>query len=215
MKTSQKIAAVAAGLTASLFFAVPFTYAQGTNVAVVDISKIFKENQRFKAAMEDIKKKIQDYETIVKTERKQLQDMGEQLKTYNVGSQEYKTLESQVAKRMADLQVRMQLKRKEFLEQEARVYYHAYNEVVDNIREIAERNNIGLVLRFSGEAIDPQKRESVLAGVNRAVVFQHHNLNITRMVLDRLNRSTPPPTASGGPRVSRPALPPRPGQVRQ
>ena len=69
------------------------------------------------------------------------------------------------------MQVETQLKKKEFLEDEARVYFETYGRVEQVIRAYASRNGIGLVLRFSREKMNENDRNSVLAGVNRAVVF--------------------------------------------
>ena len=46
---------------------------------------------------------------------------------------------------------------------------------------------ISLVLRYNGEEIRPDDRNSVLAGVNRAIVYQN-NLDITKEISDRVNR---------------------------
>ena len=81
------------------------------------------------------------------------------------------------------------LKRKDFLQREARVYYNVYAEVVKEVEYFAQRQGIDLVVRFNSGQIDPQDRKSVLEGVNRAVVYQRH-LNITSHILNRLNGPT-------------------------
>ncbi len=103
----------------------------------------------------------------------------------------------------ANAQVKMQLKRKDFLEREAKVYFDAYNEVLMAVSQFSDRNGIGLVLRFNGGEMDPTKRESVLQGVNRAVVFQR-NLNITDYVIQRLNQGVAPAVSNGGPQIPSP-----------
>jgi hypothetical protein len=45
-------------------------------------------------------------------------------------------------------------------------------------------------MRFNSEPMDATKRESVLQGINRAVVYQR-NLNITNQIIEILNRQTP------------------------
>jgi hypothetical protein len=57
------------------------------------------------------------------------------------------------------------------------------------VANFARQNNISLVLRFSSEPIEPDDRNSVLQGINRAVVYQNQ-LNITGHVLKEIN-STP------------------------
>lgn len=171
---------------------------KGTNVAVLDVGEVFEHHASFKANMEAIKSEIEAFENTVKAERKRLTTESEKLKDFNAGSPEYKQIETRLAGMSADLQVRMQLKRKEFLEREAQVYFQAYNDVVATVAEFSQRYGIGLVLRFNGKQMDATKRDSVLQGVNRAVVYQN-KLNITSQIIERLNRGAPPVNVGGRP----------------
>jgi Skp family chaperone for outer membrane proteins len=175
----------------------------GTNVAVLDINEVFEKNLRFKADMDDIRDDIKNYEATVVEKRKQANAMNEKLSEYQPGSPEYKKLETELAQMAADMQVEMAMKKKEFMEREAKVYYAAYMETVRQVSEFAHKHNIGLVLRFNGEEIDPKERSSVLQGVNRSIVFQR-NLNITEQILHELNRGAAPRNAG-----ARPAIPQR------
>jgi hypothetical protein len=169
----------------------------GTNVVVIDIAKVFKNHNRFNAAMNDIKKDIEDFDGYVRSEQTRFNTLREQLQTFKSGSLEYKNKEEEIAKLQSDLQVKIGLKRKEFLEQEARVYYYVYKEIEQSVANFSSRNRIGLVLRFNGEEMKEDDRASVLQGVNRAVVFQQ-NLDITDFIIVDLNRGTRPPASSEG-----------------
>ena len=166
--------------------------AVGTNVAVIDINHIFKHHQRFKQRMDDIKHDIESFEAKHAAERTRITSGAERLKSLPAGGDEYRGLETDLATAHTNLQLESGRKRKEILEREAKVYYNAYKEIEEYVGRFALRNRIGLVLRFSSEDMDPTKRESVLQGVNRGVVYQY-NLNITDMVLNDLNAGTPPP----------------------
>jgi hypothetical protein len=169
----------------------------GTNVVVIDIAKVFKNHNRFNAAMNDIKKDIEGFDGYVRSEQTRFNTLREQLQTFKSGSLEYKNKEEEIAKLQSDLQVKIGLKRKEFLEQEARVYYYVYKEIEQSVASFSSRNRIGLVLRYNGEEMKEDDRASVLQGVNRAVVFQQ-NLDITDFIIVDLNRGTQPPPASSG-----------------
>ncbi len=157
-------------------------------VAVVDVSYIFKNHNGFNAAMESMKKQVEQYEEHLRTQQNALMKEKERLSSFRPGTPDYDSLERSLADRGAKLQVDMQMKRKEFLEREAKVYYQVYEHVAAAIREFADQNGIELVLRYSGEAMDPANRQSVLQGVNRPIVY-HRDLDITSEVLDRLNRT--------------------------
>jgi Skp family chaperone for outer membrane proteins len=156
-------------------------------VAVVDISYIFKKHERFRAAMESMKKEMETIEAELKTDREKIAQSEQQRNTYNVGTAEHKRLDEEVARMMADFNLKMGRLRKDFLEREAKVYYQTYLEVVDAVNTYAKRQNIGLVLRFNGEPVDPNRREDVLREINKPVVVQDQ-IDITPDVLLLLNR---------------------------
>ena len=160
----------------------------GTRIAVVDISYIFKNHPGFKQKMEQMKTEVQAFEETLRGRGEQIKAISEEMKAFKASSPEYKAKEAQILKIQADGQAAAALKKKHFLEEESQIYYSTYNEVVSIIREFSLKHGIGLVVRFNSEDIDQEKRESVLEGINRAVVFQHR-LNITTLILDSINRN--------------------------
>ena len=189
MRKILTLAAIIAS-TAVMGLSASPTHAQGTNVAVVDVSLIFKHHVRFKQSQEDMRKEVQDFEGEVRQQQTKLQAMQAKLKTFAPGSPDYKTSEEEMANIASGLQVQMQLKRKDFLEKEAKLYSNTYNEVVGAVANFAKKNNIGIVHRFNSEPIDASSPQSVMQGVNRSIVFQQ-SLNITDFILDDLNRVPP------------------------
>ncbi len=175
----------------------------GTSIALLDMNKVFQNHLRFKAAMEDLKKDITNYEAGLGDQQKAAVQMSEQLANFKPGTPEYKELEARLAQMAANVQVNMAMQKKDFLSREAKVYYQAYAEVAEQVNLFSANNNIALVLSYNGEAIDPENRGSILQGVNRAVVYQN-GLDITPLILERLNRGAAPPTIG-----ARPALPQR------
>jgi Skp family chaperone for outer membrane proteins len=156
-------------------------------VAVVDISYIFKKHERFKATMDQMKKEMETIETELKADREKIAVQEQERNKYNVGSAEYKKMDEDIAQQMANFNLKMGKLRKEFLEREAKVYYQTYLEVVDAVKYYAKRQNIGLVLRFNGEPVDPNRRDDVLREINKPVVVQDQ-IDITPDVLALLNR---------------------------
>lgn len=175
--------------------AAPAAAQSTTTIAVIDIAKIFKGHVRFNQMMADIKKDIEEFDGIVKAETAKLKSMSEALASYKTGSLEYKTKEEEIARMSSDLQVKVGLKKKELLEQEARVYYNVYRELETTVARFAQANRITMVLRFNSEEMKEEDRNSVLQGVNRAVVYYHPNLDVTNFVLFELNKYGPQPTA--------------------
>ncbi len=173
-------------------------------VALVDISYVFKNHSGFNGAMEQMKNEVKAFEEQFRARQQALAKERDRMNQFNPGSQNYVSLERSIADQAAKLQVDMQLKKKEFLEREAKLYYQVYMEVTEAIREYADMNRISLVLRHNGDKIDPNDRASVLQGVNRAIVYQR-GLDITRPILDRVNRkrmATRPSTNGRPPRTN-------------
>jgi Skp family chaperone for outer membrane proteins len=163
------------------------------HIAVVDISAIFKRHARFKTAMDSMKKEMETIEAQLKADREMIAQAEQHRNTFAVGSPDYKQADEDVARKMAEFNLKMGKLRKDFLEREAKVYYQTYLEVVEAVNYYATRQGIGLVLRFNGEPIDPNRRDDVLREINKPVVMQD-KIDITGDVLVLLNRdqtSTP------------------------
>jgi Skp family chaperone for outer membrane proteins len=179
--------------------------AAGTSVAVIDIAHIFKNHVRFNAQMNDMKRDIDAFDGAMRDESKKLQQKQEAMMQFNQASPEFKKADEELAHLKSDFQIRVQAKKREFLEQEARVYYGIYREVEEGVASFAQRNRIGLVLRYTGDEMKPDDRASVLQGVNKPVVYQDR-LDITQHILNQLNAgATMPPNGGGN------ALPGSPG----
>jgi Skp family chaperone for outer membrane proteins len=176
------------------------------NIAVVDISYIFKKHERFKSTMEQMKKEMETIENELKADREKIAAQEQQRNTFNVGSAEYKKMDEDIARQMAEFNLKMGKLRKEFLEREAKVYYQTYLEVVDAVKYYAKRQSIGLVLRFNGEPVDPNRRDDVLREINKPVVVQDQ-IDITPDVLALINRDQQSGQVGGqvGPQATRPA----------
>jgi Skp family chaperone for outer membrane proteins len=181
-------AALAAGLLVGGASDTP-ARAQGAPVVVIDVSYIFKHHVRFKEAQDAMKKEVEQYEESIRIERENITKMAESLKAFAPESPDYKRQEEIIAEKTSKLQLDTARARKDFLTREAKLYYDTYQEVSNHVANFARQNNISLVLRFSSEPIEPDDRNSVLQGINRAVVYQNQ-LNITGHVLKEIN-STP------------------------
>jgi Skp family chaperone for outer membrane proteins len=213
--TQRKLVALSAALAVSLCAAL---YAQAPNphganaskynVAVVDVSYIFKNHARFKATMEAMKAEMQKTETEFKADRERIAGLEQQRGTFAPGSAEYKKHDEEVARQMAEVQLKYGKIRKDFLEREAKVYYQTYLEVVDAITYYAKRQSIGLVLRFNGDPVDTNKRDDVLREINKPIVVQDQ-IDITGDILVLINRDNQnvTPTPPGAPGVTGPPGP--------
>ncbi len=179
----------------ALCVSAPQAFAQngagGVNVVVIDITKTFKEHNRFNAALEVMKKDVEAFEAYVRRQREAVQTMTEELKGLNAGSPDYKALEAKIAKIMSDLQVEISLKRKDFMEREAKLYFNTYTEVTNEVAKFAEQYRINLVLRYNSEKPNADDRASIMQAVNADVVYQYKR-DITDTIIKKVNEGIVP-----------------------
>jgi Skp family chaperone for outer membrane proteins len=170
----------------------PVRPAAGQNIALLDVSYVFKNHARFKGMMEDMKADVERAEALVKSEREAIGKLAERLGEFRKGTENYQQLEEELARRQADLAVKVQLQKNEFLQREAKIYHNVYQEILQVTDDYSKRNGIDMVLRFNGDNPDVDKPETILAFINKPVVWYQRQLDITPIVLQELNKGANP-----------------------
>lgn len=154
-------------------------------VAVIDVAQVFKQCRAFNAKMEETKAAIEVFDAEV---RKRKADI-EALEPKNPAEQPLSADESaRITKLKAELNADVAIKRQAFLDGEARLYFDTYQLVEETVERIARERDIGLVLRQNANEMNPAKRDSVLQGINRAIVYMDVP-DLTEAVLAELNRA--------------------------
>jgi Skp family chaperone for outer membrane proteins len=156
-------------------------------IAVVDISYIFKNYPAFTGAIEGLKKEMEAADGQLKADRDRLARMEEERNALKPGTPDFKRLDEELAWQKADFSIKQGTIRRDFLEREAKIYYQTYTQVSYAVNQFASGNNIGMVLRFNGDQIDPAQREDVMRAIMQPIVYQN-NIDITPDVLAVLSR---------------------------
>lgn len=164
-----------ATMIASVFcFASSVASAQG--IALLDVGYVFKGHPSFKQQMDAMKSQVQQFEQQMRAQQEQIQAASKRIADFKPGTPEYKQLEERTTKQLADLKVQMQLKRKEIMQEEAKIYMATYQQVNAAVAKFAKTNRILLVLRYdrnaqpSAEAAaNPQETLKI---INQPVIFQ-------------------------------------------
>jgi Skp family chaperone for outer membrane proteins len=207
VKTSQRLATcLAIGLISAL--TVPEVRAQQPQqpqqravgpVAILDLTYIFKNHARFQAMTEAMRGEVEAAEKQLGVERDAMQNLAKSIEQYKRGTPEYKQIEEELIKRQNDLQLKVNLQKKTFLETEAKIYYTIYQEVNDRVRYFADTNGISLVLRFNGDPIDRNDPQEVLKELNKSVIYYNRAIDITPIILEQLGPGPARPNTVGGP----------------
>jgi len=159
---------------------------QTSKVAVVDIGYVLKNHVRFQNDMEGMKKDFLKTQKMFGQRRDDIEKAKGVLRSFNVGSPDYRKQEVRITRMMSDLQADMALAKKDFRERESKIFYNTYMEISSEVKLAAERFGFDLVVRYSSKKIDPRNPNSVMQGINRPVIYQN-NIDITSYVLGRLN----------------------------
>ena len=155
-------------------------------VAILDVAKVFKENQGFDSQMKAIKGEADRLKAKITQEQEAIKTRAQQVTQYELGSAERNKLEAELEQEQTALRTKARQAEADLLNREARVYYETYQKMQSVVSSVASQNGISLVLRFDSEDIDPTNRGEVIKGVNRAVVY-HRQLDLTRMVANAMN----------------------------
>jgi Skp family chaperone for outer membrane proteins len=163
----------------------------GQNIALLDVTYIFKNHAGFKAEMERMKADVQAAEGNIKAQRDKLAKVAEDMQNYRKGTPEYKAAEEQLANGQAKMSLDVQRQKKDFLQKEAAIYNSVYQEIFRVTDYYCKQNGIDLVIKFNGDPVDVDQPDSVLAYINKPVVWYQQRLDITLPVLTQLNGRAP------------------------
>lgn len=163
-------------------------------VVIVDVAKVFKEHIRLKQAMKILGDEVKAYDDYLREQQGQLKQLVDQRQKLKASSPEYKEIDAKLARQQSDLQVEMQLKKKAFMEREAKHFYNTYDEVTRAVAKFADANGVRLVLRFNSAPMVRDDRASVLQGVNNDIVYQK-NLDITDIIIAEVNKGSRTPVS--------------------
>lgn len=160
----------------------------GGMVAILDVAKVFKENQSFDTKINAIKAEADRLKATMNQQQEAIKVEAQSLGNYEVGSPERNELEAKLMQQQTALQTQARQSETELLNREARVYYETYQEMQSVVSKMAAEYKISLVLRFDSEQIDATNRAEVIKGVNRSVVYQDSRIDMTGAVIQTMNQ---------------------------
>ena len=202
VKKTHLLAAVAAGLVTLCFLALDAAAqctgapparpaaAQGPSpfagrTVLLDVNWVFKNHERFKAQMTQLKNDADKMDVEMKKREGEIRNLAVGLQKLNPGSAEYKKTEEDIARMNTDWKIQVTQQRREFLMREAKAYNETYKEIEDEVNYFCEANQVLLVLRFMGDPVVEGDPDSILANINKPVVWYNKNLDITPYIMRR------------------------------
>ena len=173
-------------VAAVVAFSASFASAQEAGrVAILDVAKVFKDNASFDAKVNAIKNEAEKLKQQITAEQDRIKAEVMKLRDMEAGAQRNQ-MEADLEQQHTRLRTTTRQNEAELLNREARVYFETYREMQSVVEAMSKEYGLSLVLRFDSESIDPNNRNEVIKGVNRAVVF-HRQLDLTKLVSEQLN----------------------------
>lgn len=171
----------------------------GHQIAIVDMGEIFQKCVRYKQAIDSMKAETTALENKFKVDYETMKKMAEELKALQPGSPDFRRRESELGKAELDFKFRQAQARKDFEERINSVQFGLYSEIDKVVKQIAVANNIALVMRHNTTPVQGNDPQQVLRAINNTVVYYNPGLDITQIVLAKLNENTTQPAINPGP----------------
>lgn len=174
-------------------------------VGLIDMAHIFKNYKKLDGMREDLKSELAAGDAKARQMISQLKAMDDQLKQMKPGSAGYAEKEKQLLQLNADFEAFRKGVQRDLVRKESQMYKSVYLEVSEAVQKYAHHYKYSIILRYGREDVanadDPQ---AVLNSMNRQVVYNREEDDITTPVLQFLNRNyektlsdaTPAPTKS-------------------
>ena len=179
-------------------------------IVLLDVTALIKDNSHLKSMMADMQRDVARAEQVFREKREKIRAMSEELKELKAGTPPYREKEERLTKDSTDLNVQMQIQRKEFLQRESKVYYTVYQEIQQEVDYFAANNNIAMVIRTSNEPVDVEKPDEIVREMTKPVVWNAKGLDITQYIRQQLqrrygetNQGAPPTNARQGVPIQR------------
>jgi hypothetical protein len=155
-------------------------------LALTDVARIFKQDKAFLQRMNEIKAEIEVFEGRVKS----LQAEIDKLQPKEISSDAPSGIPAdnrvKAAQMQAALRAEVEAHRQRFLQEETNTYYDRNEALEAAVEKIAVSRNIAVVFRYNSEPMNRADRNSVLQGVNRAVIYSRVR-DLTDEVIELLN----------------------------
>jgi len=154
-------------------------------IALVDVNYILKKHVRLRSQLKELGTEAEKVQKDFERQLQDLQAQGQQLSQMKPGNADYTQLEEKLVGMKAMIQGQITLKRKDFEQREAHLYFNAYREITDEVKYFCEQRGVSLVLNFNGDNVHEESPADVSRGIVRNVVYYTKPLDITPFILPR------------------------------
>ncbi len=160
---------------------------KAATVALLDVSYIFKHYSPFAERLAELKSEVQEADAAVRARQQEIEGARAQLAVLEVGSAAHTSMTKEIASAHAQLTADIEVQKHLFLREEAGIYLEVYEEIEAACETYARPRGIRAIIRFSEEPANRNDPKSVLARMNRPMIWHDGRLDITRGILELMN----------------------------
>ena len=170
-------------------------------VGLIDMAYLFSKYTKFEALRADLKAEIETADAQMKVKLEKIKGLQLAMKELVPNSPDFVAHEKQITEMAAGAEADRKNLQRKFMREETKVYQTVYRDVLDAVNKYAALYNYTLIVRYSREEAEPvDDPQKVMQALQRQVVFNRPEDDITDKVLMYLNRQYKP-TAAPAPRV--------------
>jgi len=171
----------------------PVSFAQvaggGGSVVVCDVVSVFNDYDRAKDLSEDFRQRSEAISHERDKRAARIKAMQEELGGLEPGSDDYEPLLQNVQREAIEAEAWQQYKMTLAARDHHRLTTEMYEEILTMVQAIAEQQGYSLVLFREGRSTQTESLQQLLGQVeNRKVLYSSPRIDVTQMVLARLNQ---------------------------
>ena len=162
-------------------------------VGLIDMAFLFSKYTKFEALRNDLKAEIESADGALKVRLEKIKGLQAEMKELVPNSPQFVAREKQITEMAGAAEAERKNLQRQFMREETKVYQTVYREVLDAVNKYAAIYKYTLIVRYSRDDAevgdDPQK---VMQALQRQVVFNRPEDDITDAVLNYLNKQYKP-----------------------
>lgn len=156
-------------------------------IGTIDMDRVFKEYKKVKFAGDQLKNDVQAKQGELGKLMAQGRQVAQEMESLAPGSGTFKEKEAAMTRLKAQVESERELAQAEFTRREADALATIYKEVQAMTAAVARQQGLTYVMKTSAEPISASEPNSVIAAMNRAVVYSDPSTDITNKVVYYLN----------------------------
>ena len=161
----------------------------GRSIALLDITALFKADLEFKKAEEEVKADMARAEIDLKNEGVRLQAEGADVEKLAADSPQRSGRQSQLIRRKAEWQVRVQGLRDQFSQRQSKFFSKFYQKIHGVVDAYAKAHKLIVVINFSSNLDNPTKPTDVVREVGQPIVWHAEGIDITPAIAKLLEQT--------------------------